>query len=340
MALVAIGLVLGTVSLIGDPAALADNTDAATVGTASPEAAADDDAADASPTGGDAADDPSPAGDAGDGAGDDAGDDAADGAPAASDGAADDAGDDAADDAPAGDDGAAQEPSDALEDVAVGIDAEEPGDVLEEITAQIGAVDDSGGQATPPGAVAAEDGVVHLTFDDGPHPVYTPQVLDILARYDAKATFFVLGSLAEAHPELIDRIVAEGHTLANHSWAHQDLAQLSREQFDESIGRTEAVLGEHATACMRPPFGSMNENTRAWAADFGLEVILWDTDTVDWQKPGVDAIADSIVDGARNGRTNILLHDGGGDRTQSVQALDQALSELSGDGLRFEPICR
>lgn len=281
VAAAAVGLVLGTLSLIGEPAALAESatTDEDATDTASPEGT--------------------------------------DGAESVGD-----------------------EPGDVLDDVAVGIEADAPADLLDELADEIESTDDANGETSPVGAASARDGVVYLTFDDGPHPEHTPQVLDILARYDAKATFFVLGSLAQAYPELIDRIVAEGHTVANHSWAHQDLANLSHEEFNESIGRTEAVLGEHATGCLRPPFGSLNENTGAWAAELGLEVVLWDTDTVDWQKPGVDAIADAIVDGARNGRPNILLHDGGGDRTQSVLALDRALDELSGDGLRFEPLCR
>ena len=192
---------------------------------------------------------------------------------------------------------------------------------------------------TPPGGPAhATPGVVRLTFDDGPHPGYTPAILDILARHDAKATFFVLGSLVEAHPGLFERIVAEGHTVANHSWNHTDLAGLSQAEFNESVGRTQVALGSHATSCLRPPFGSLGSNTRRWAAELGLDVVLWGTDTQDWQRPGVDAIADSIVRGASSSAP-ILLHDGGGDRTQTVLALDRAMSELSGRGLSFEPTC-
>ena len=157
----------------------------------------------------------------------------------------------------------------------------------------------------------------------------------MLARYDAKATFFVLGSLVEAHPEIVERIVAEGHTVANHTWRHEDLTQLTQEQFNETVGRTQAALGPHATGCLRPPYGSMNADTRAWAAELGLEVVLWDTDTLDWQRPGVDVVADSIVDGAVDGRTNILLHDGGGDRTESVLALDQGARRAVGSGISF-----
>ena len=180
--------------------------------------------------------------------------------------------------------------------------------------------------------------VLHLTFDDGPHPTYTPQILDTLARYDAKATFFVLGSLVERHPELFQRIVDEGHVVANHSWNHEDLAPLSRAEFTESVLRTQEALGPHANRCLRPPFGSLGPDTRTWATELGLEITLWDVDTLDWQRPGADQIAERVVDGARDG-TVVLMHDGGGDRTETVAALDDALAELARQGYAFEPIC-
>jgi peptidoglycan/xylan/chitin deacetylase (PgdA/CDA1 family) len=188
------------------------------------------------------------------------------------------------------------------------------------------------------GPVAPTPGVVHLTFDDGPHRTYTPAVLDILARHDARATFFVVGSQVEAHPELVERIVAEGHTLANHSWHHEDLAPLTRAEFDRNVGLTQELLGPHATSCLRPPFGSVGPNTRAWARDLGLELVLWDVDTYDWQQPDAETITRMIVRGAESGSV-ILLHDAGGDRTQTVAALDRALDQLSGRGLSFEPVC-
>jgi peptidoglycan/xylan/chitin deacetylase (PgdA/CDA1 family) len=305
-ALVVIGLVLGAVTLVGGPAALARPAHQPTL------------EADAPDTGSDTAD-------------------AADPLPPATQR-------DASADRPVPvEPDPSDDPSELLDEVAVGIDADQPADVLEGIANEIGSEPEPEPEPTtdgpePDATAPAAPGVVHLTFDDGPHPAHTPAVLDVLARHDAKATFFVLGSLAEAHPQLVERIAAEGHTLANHSWSHQDLAQMNQQQFNESVGRTQAALGEHATSCLRPPYGSMNANTRAWAAELGLDVVLWDTDTLDWQKPGVDTIADTIVRGATGG-PNILLHDGGGDRTQSVQALDQALGELSGHGFSFEPIC-
>lgn len=180
-------------------------------------------------------------------------------------------------------------------------------------------------------------GVVYLTFDDGPHPIYTPQVLDVLARYGARATFFVLGSLAESHPDLVERIAAEGHTLANHTWSHEDLASLPQPSFDDTVARTQAVLGQRATPCLRPPYGSTDAFTREWAAAHGLDLVLWTVDTNDWRKPGTAAIANEILTGAADGAI-VLMHDGGGRRHQTVQALELALQQMSGR-FRFEPVC-
>ncbi len=181
-------------------------------------------------------------------------------------------------------------------------------------------------------------GVVHLTFDDGPSPDHTPQILDVLARHDARATFFVVGSLAQAHPELIERIVAEGHTVAHHTWKHEDLAGLSRAAFDETITRTQAVLGDLAAPCLRPPYGSIGADTREWAADHGLSLITWDASPRDWNRPPAEEIADYIVQRARPGVV-LLMHDGGGDRSRTVRGLDMALERLADRGLRYEPVC-
>ena len=184
-----------------------------------------------------------------------------------------------------------------------------------------------------------EGNVVYLTFDDGPHAEYTPQVLDVLARHDARATFFVVGRLARAYPDLIQRIAAEGHTLANHTWRHEDLATLDRAAFDETVGRTQAILGDLATPCLRPPYGSVGAFTREWAAAHGLSVMMWEGSPEDWRRPPATEIADYLVEWAGTGRV-ILLHDGGGDRSNTVQGLDMALERLSDQGLRYEPVCR
>ena len=193
----------------------------------------------------------------------------------------------------------------------------------------------------PPRPVTPDDegAVLYLTFDDGPHPVYTPQVLVVLARHGARATFFVLGSLAEAHPDIIQRIAAEGHTIANHTWNHEVLAGLPRSAFDDTISRTQAVLGALATPCLRPPYASIDAFTQEWAASHGLDLMMWTVDPGDWRRPSASEIADHIVERARAGAV-VLLHDGGGDRSRTVQGLDMALERLADRGLRYEPVCR
>ena len=190
-----------------------------------------------------------------------------------------------------------------------------------------------------PSEPAADGDVVYLTFDDGPHRIYTPQVLDVLARHDARATFFVLGSLAEEHPHLIERIVAEGHTVANHTWNHEALGGLPREAFDETVSRTQQVLAEASSPCLRPPYGSIDAFTEQWAGSHGLALMTWTVDPADWRQPPAESIADHIVDHA-TAESVVLLHDGGGHRTETVRGLDMALERLSARGVRFEPVCR
>ncbi len=179
---------------------------------------------------------------------------------------------------------------------------------------------------------------LYLTFDDGPHPEFTPRVLDVLARYDARATFFVVGSSAAAHPELIDRIVREGHTLANHTWNHDSLAGIEEDEFFDTLASTQELLGEHATACMRPPYYSMDEHTESRAAEMGLKVVMGEIRPRDWTSPGAIEIANRIVGGAAHGRV-VILHDGGGERSQTIEGLELALAYLQPFRYVYEPVC-
>ena len=180
--------------------------------------------------------------------------------------------------------------------------------------------------------------VVYLTFDDGPDPRNTPQILDILARHNARATFFVVGRLVAGYPDLFQRIVSEGHTVANHTWNHENLAKLSRKEFDRTISRTEEILGDYATPCLRPPYAATGRNTRAWAAEHGLEVHLWSVSANDWEGLDAEAIADRILTRITDGSV-VLMHDGGGNRAQTVRGLEIILEELALHRLRYEPLC-
>ncbi len=180
---------------------------------------------------------------------------------------------------------------------------------------------------------------VHLTFDDGPSRVNTPIILDILRQHDARATFFVVGRSVVAFPEVIERIISEGHTLGNHTWAHDDLLRLSEAEVLATLTRTQHALGEHATPCFRPPNYRFNEETVRQAASIGLRMVLNTGETADWRRPGAAVITANIISAARPNAI-LVLHDGGGDRGQTIQALEAALSYLSAQRYAFEPVCR
>ena len=189
-----------------------------------------------------------------------------------------------------------------------------------------------------PTTAPAPDKVLYLTFDDGPDPRNTWEILEVLARHNAQATFFVLGRNAQAHPDLIQAELAAGHAVANHTYNHTALSGISREGFmNEVLGAQEVIGG--GVACLRPPYGSRDANTAGYAAEIGYTVIMWDIDTHDWAHPGVDAISSRLIANARDGGI-VLMHDGGGDRAQTVAALDPVLTALEGQGYRFAALCK
>jgi len=180
--------------------------------------------------------------------------------------------------------------------------------------------------------------VVYLTFDDGAIRAWTPQILEVLARYDAKATFFVLGQLAERFPDIIQAEVDAGHTVGNHTYDHHTLDGLSRDAFFQEVQDTEEALGGLGTKCLRPPYGATDAYTRAYAGELGYEIVLWDIDTEDWANPGADQISSTVLTQVFPGAV-VLFHDGGGDRAQTVEALSTVLDELRSRGYSFEPVC-
>jgi peptidoglycan-N-acetylglucosamine deacetylase len=174
--------------------------------------------------------------------------------------------------------------------------------------------------------------VLYLTFDDGPSGEWTPQVLATLKRYDAKATFFQLGRARRAYPRLARRIKAGGHAIANHTTTHRDLTTISNGAI-----RWEVRNGP-SSPCFRPPYGAINERVRNVLRSEGVRrIVLWDIDTLDWTRPGAHRIARRVVKAARPGKI-VLLHDGGADRSQTVDALDIILRELYAKGYVFRAL--
>ncbi|HEX6469495.1 MAG TPA: polysaccharide deacetylase family protein [Streptosporangiaceae bacterium] len=179
---------------------------------------------------------------------------------------------------------------------------------------------------------------IALTFDDGPLPPYTGQILDILERYGVPATFFCVGMNSGPHAEDLARMREQGHGLGNHTWSHPFLPELSRPQLAEQIDRTQEAIalagGGRAPTLMRPPYGSRTPAVLGWLAELVRTTVLWDVAPDDWAMPGAEAIARSVLDGARPGSI-VLLHDGGGDRAQTVAALPPIIEGLLARGFRF-----
>ncbi|HET9595473.1 MAG TPA: glycosyltransferase [Anaeromyxobacteraceae bacterium] len=187
-------------------------------------------------------------------------------------------------------------------------------------------------------------GAVLLTFDDGPDPRWTPQVLDALQRIGAHAVFFVIGQNAQATPELVRREIREGHVVGNHSFTHPNLSLVSPLRFDLELNTTERLL-EWLTSSrprlFRPPYhsdASLDEAPYAAvvarASEKGYDVLGQDIDPEDFERPDPRTIADRVLARARTGSV-VLLHDGGGDRSATVAALPLIADGLRAQGLAF-----
>lgn len=187
-----------------------------------------------------------------------------------------------------------------------------------------------------------EDGskVVAITFDDGPSS-YTQRYLDILDKYGIKATFFCLGPAAEANPDLIKAIKDQGSQVASHTKTHGDpLSTLDPETLRSEITDAFASIegaGGGATTVIRPPYGDFNNDT--WLNSNGTlsASVIWNLDSEDWTLPGADAIVSNCTNGAYSGAI-ILMHDGGGNRDQDLEALPKIIENLQDKGYEFVTI--
>ncbi|WP_433607176.1 polysaccharide deacetylase family protein [Dactylosporangium sp. CA-139114] len=181
---------------------------------------------------------------------------------------------------------------------------------------------------------------VALTFDDGPLPPYTGQVLDVLRRYGVPATFFCVGMNAGAHDSLLARMRDEGHAVGNHTWSHPFLPELTQPQLIEQLERTDEAIAQacgESPALFRPPYGSRTPEVVGWMGGIDTTMVLWDVEPFDWAMPGADVIAERVLRDVRPGSI-ILLHDGGGDRSQVVAALPRIIEDLLARSYRFLPV--
>ena len=150
--------------------------------------------------------------------------------------------------------------------------------------------------------------VLALTFDDGPSPEYTPRILDLLAEYHAKATFFVVGKAVQQYPDVIARIRSAGHTLANHTYSHAQLTLLSSPERRREVRLCERALNQGGPRLFRPPWGVQSSATRFDLLRLGYRVVTWNVIVEDWLWQDPEKLANRIVSGASPGSI-ILLHD-------------------------------
>ena len=188
---------------------------------------------------------------------------------------------------------------------------------------------------------------IALTFDDGPDPTWTPKILDVLAKYHAPATFFVVGTQVVRNPELTERIMREGHEIGAHTFTHPDLARIPDWRRNLENSETQLAIAYatgRSTVMLRPPYSSFPDaltdddyTTVQRVGQDGYLTVLDDMDSEDWQRPGVDQIIRNATPANDNGEI-ILFHDAGGDRLESVEALDRLIPQLQARGFTFTTV--
>ena len=179
--------------------------------------------------------------------------------------------------------------------------------------------------------------VLSLTFDDGPDPRTTPRLLEVLAAHAVPAVFFLWGDHVRDHPAVVRDVCAAGHGLGNHSMHHDDLAHWSPDDVRRDLLETNAAIAAAAPGApvpwFRAPYGSWGVSP-AVAAALGMQPLGWQLAVADWEPPGVAELVRRVEAGIEPGGV-LLLHDGGGDRTQTVDAVERLLPRLLADGWSF-----
>ena len=178
---------------------------------------------------------------------------------------------------------------------------------------------------------------VALTFDDGPDPQNTPKLLKVLRRNHIRAVFCLQGEHARQYPSLVRQIMSEGHVLCNHSFNHDDLATWTPEAIRADLEATNAAIRAAVPWAkipyFRAPYGAWGASPEV-AASLGMQPLGWRLAVGDWEPPGTEVLVDRILTGVTPGAV-VLLHDGGGDRSQTVDAVAAVIPNLRADGWRF-----
>ncbi len=176
---------------------------------------------------------------------------------------------------------------------------------------------------------------IAITFDDGPHITNTPRLLDMLKQRKVKATFFVVGQCAAEYPDIMKRIVAEGHEIASHSWSHPQLSSMSESGVRDQLQKTHDIIIQTTGATpkiMRPPYGAFTARQRAWAhGTWGYKCIMWDVDPLDWKIRSASHVSSSILSKTVAGSI-ILAHD---IHKSTIDAMPETLDGLLAKGFKF-----
>jgi len=176
---------------------------------------------------------------------------------------------------------------------------------------------------------------IAITFDDGPHPKNTPRLLDMLRKRNIKATFYVVGKNVNQYPNIVRRIVSEGHEIGSHSWSHPNFAKMSDSAVREELTKTQnAIISASGVKprTLRPPYGSLRSSQRAWIyKEFGYRTILWSVDPMDWKRPGPSVVTSRILRQTHNGSI-VLAHDL---HKSTVDAMPATLDGLLRRGFKF-----
>jgi peptidoglycan/xylan/chitin deacetylase (PgdA/CDA1 family) len=183
--------------------------------------------------------------------------------------------------------------------------------------------------------VRVDQPYVAMTFDDGPSAENTPRLLEMLKQRNIKATFFLIGQNAASIPDIVRRILADGHEIGNHSWTHPQLSKLSDDRVTAEITKTQDAIKDASgfiPTLLRPPYGAITPRQREWIqTQFGLNIILWSVDPLDWKRPGASVITQRILGQVRPGAI-ILSHD---IHKQTVDAMPATLDGLIAKGYKF-----
>ncbi len=182
-----------------------------------------------------------------------------------------------------------------------------------------------------------DEKVIALTFDDGPHPTITPKILDILKKYNVKATFFVIGRNIENYPDPFVRTAAEGHEIGNHTYSHLTSQHTEKQALEDELVRTDSIIRKltgKSPSLFRPPTGYCNLTTVKSAADLNYKIIIWTVDTEDWAHTSAKGIAENVLGNVHNGSI-VLMHDYLTKPHYTVEALEIILPKLIEMGYQF-----